>query len=170
MAYSNNPEPPSYSPPPSYDPQPSEGRTDGYGWQGQGQPQNQPNQPYQPYQPSQPYQQAPQQPYQPYGQPVQPYYAGPMAQGTSGYAIASLVCSLLGYVGVFGIGPLLGVIFGHLALREIKNSNGMLQGRGMAQAGLILGYIALGIVVLAIAFFLIVAIIGAGATITSPNN
>jgi hypothetical protein len=93
-----------------------------------------------------------------------------MAPGTSGYAIASLICSLLGYIGVFGFGPLLGIIFGHLALREIDRSNGALQGRGIAQAGLILGYIALGIALLMIIIFIIIIAIGAGSAILAPNG
>lgn len=93
-----------------------------------------------------------------------------MAPATSGYAIASLICSLLGYVGVLGFGTILGIIFGHLALREIDRSNGMLQGRGMAQAGLILGYIAVGIGVLALLVFLVIAIVGSGAAIFGPHQ
>ncbi|HEX6541569.1 MAG TPA: DUF4190 domain-containing protein [Ktedonobacterales bacterium] len=155
-----DPEHPHYSPPPPLDPPPAEGRGDGYGWQGEQAP------PQQPYQPNQSYQQ----PYQPYVQPGQPYYQGPMAPATSGYAIASLVCSLLGYIGVFGFGPILGIIFGHLALREIDSSNGMLQGRGLAQAGLILGYIALGLVLLVVLIIFIVFVIGAGAAMFAPNT
>ncbi|HKT37457.1 MAG TPA: DUF4190 domain-containing protein, partial [Ktedonobacterales bacterium] len=82
----------------------------------------------------------------------------------------SLICSLLGYIGVFGFGPILGIIFGHLALREIDRSNGMLQGRGIAQAGLILGYIALGLVALAIIFFALIFIVGAGASMFGPQG
>ena len=161
MSY-NDPETSPYTaPPPPLDPPPAEGRADGYGWQGQP-----------PYPPQQPYQnQTYQQPsYQPYGQASANYYQGPMAPATSGYAIASLICSLLGYIGVFGFGPLLGIIFGHLALREIDRSNGALQGRGIAQAGLILGYIALGLVLLLVAIFAIIFIVGAGASMLSPNG
>lgn len=92
-----------------------------------------------------------------------------MAPATSGYAIASLICSLLGYIGGFGIGPILGIIFGHLAIREIDRSNGMLQGRGMAQAGLILGYIALGLALLMLVGFALIFIVGAGAAMFAPN-
>lgn len=147
-----------YSAPPPFDPPPAE-RGDGYGWQGQQAPN-----------PQQPTYQQPYQPYQPYGQSAQPYYQGPMAPATSGYAIASLICSLLGFIGVFGFGPILGIIFGHLAIREIDRSQGMLQGRGMAQAGLILGYIALGLVALLLVFFVILFVIGAGAAIFAPNG
>lgn len=85
-------------------------------------------------------------PYPPY-QPYQQYYPGPMAPSTNPWAIASLICSLVGIA-------ILGVIFGHIALGEIKRSNGWQTGYGMALAGLIIGYaeIALGLVIL-IAFF-----------------
>jgi hypothetical protein len=129
-----------------------------------------PSQPYQPY-PTQeppPYTGGyapPQQPYsqQPYPSYAQPQYAPgpgyPPAGPTSGMAIASLVCSLL------GIG-LVGVILGHLALNEIKKSNGYTQGRGLAIAGLIIGYlqIAAGIV---IALIVIISIATAVAIPTS---
>jgi hypothetical protein len=52
-------------------------------------------------------------------------------------------------------GPLLGigaVVCGHLALSKI-DANPNLQGRGLAQAGLIMGYFALGSWLLYIIFF-----------------
>ena len=78
---------------------------------------------------------APQQPA--YQQPAyqQPGYQQSMqSQKTNGFAIASLVCSLLCI-------SLLGIIFGHVGLSQInRNREG---GRGLAVAGLILGYIGL---------------------------
>src|SRR5579859_7152349 len=56
-------------------------------------------------------------------------------------AIASLICSIVGIA-------ILGIIFGHIALSEIKRSNGWQEGRGMALAGLIIGYIEIGLTVL----------------------
>ena len=58
---------------------------------------------------------------------------------TSGLAIASLVCSL---IVPFGCIP--AVICGHVALGRIKKEPA-LQGRGLALAGLIIGYVALGL-------------------------
>lgn len=58
----------------------------------------------------------------------------PQAQKTSGVAIASLVTSLL------GIG-LAGVICGHVALSKIKKAAGTLGGKGLAIAGLVIGYL-----------------------------
>jgi hypothetical protein len=79
--------------------------------------------------------------------------------GTSNWATASLICSLLGLC--IGFSAILGVIFGHMALSEINKSNNMLQGRGMAIAGLIIGYaeIALGVI---FAIFLVWAVNSAG--------
>lgn len=66
--------------------------------------------------------------------------------GTSGWATASLICSLVGLC--IGFSAILGVIFGHIALNEINKSNNMIQGRGMALAGLIIGYCEIGLAAL----------------------
>ncbi len=65
---------------------------------------------------------------------------------TSGKAIASLVLSLLGLVGVLPlIGPIVGIILGNQAKSEIARSDGTLTGDGLAQAGVILGWVALAL-------------------------
>jgi uncharacterized protein DUF4190 len=58
-------------------------------------------------------------------------------------AVASLVCSLFGWI--CGLGPILGLIFGFVALSQIKQTGQ--RGRGMALAGVIIGgiLIVLGI-------------------------
>lgn len=65
-------------------------------------------------------------------------------------AIISLVCGLLGWTILPVLGAIAAVVCGHLAKREIRESNGMLSGDGMALAGLILGYVQIGILVLGI--------------------
>jgi hypothetical protein len=77
--------------------------------------------------------------------PMQPA----VAQETSGLAIASLVCGILGFV-TLGLAGLPAVITGHLGLSAIKKSAGRLKGGGMAIAGLIMGYFGFGIIFLAI--------------------
>ncbi|MEZ0349287.1 DUF4190 domain-containing protein [Mycobacterium sp. pR1184] len=69
----------------------------------------------------------------------------PAAAGTNGMAIASLVCSLLGWL--CGIGPILGIIFGIIALGKIKQTGE--GGRGLAIAGIAIGavLIVVGIVI-----------------------
>ncbi len=65
-------------------------------------------------------------------------------------AIASLVCGLLGWTFVPVLGAIAAVVCGHLAKKEIRESNGQLSGDGMALAGLILGYVQIGILILGI--------------------
>ena len=90
-------------------------------------------------------------------------YQGPMAPSTSGFAIASLVLSIVSWLGLVGLGALLGIIFGHIALNEIKQSGGRVEGRGFAIAGLIIGYAHLVAVVCLVGFFLDAAIIAASS-------
>ena len=71
-------------------------------------------------------------------------------------AIVSLVCGIGAYVVVPLIGAIVAVICGHLAKKEIKNSNGMIKGNGMATAGLILGYVQIVLTVLSICAILFI--------------
>jgi hypothetical protein len=63
-----------------------------------------------------------------------------MAPPSNGWAIASLICAIATWTVVPGIGAIAGVICGHVALGEIKRSEGRYEGRGMAIAGLIISY------------------------------
>jgi hypothetical protein len=62
-------------------------------------------------------------------------------QETSGLAIASLVCGILGLLLFLPSIP--AIILGHLGRSEIKSSPGTRTGAGMALAGLIMGYLGL---------------------------
>jgi hypothetical protein len=72
----------------------------------------------------------------------------PQATGTSGFAIASLVCSLVGPC-TYGLLTLVAIVFGHVAMSEIRNTPG-LGGSGLATAGLIIGYLQIALVFLGI--------------------
>jgi uncharacterized membrane protein len=67
----------------------------------------------------------------------------PPSAGTNKMAIASLVCSLFGWLCV--VGPLFGLIFGFVALNQIKETGQ--RGRGMALAGMIIGAILVVLVI-----------------------
>ncbi len=58
-------------------------------------------------------------------------------------AITSLVFGILGMTAIFFLGSIVAVATGHTALRQIEDSQGTLGGRGVAIAGLVLGYIVL---------------------------
>ena len=71
---------------------------------------------------------------------------------TSRLALASLICSIGSFIIIpFGFIP--GIICGSMASKRIAQDP-TLAGRGLAKAGLIIGYAALGIQGLALAFFL----------------
>lgn len=75
---------------------------------------------------------------------------------TSGLAIASLICSCLA-ISCWGVTAIPGVICGHLALREIDRSDGRLQGRGLALAGTIVGWIFIGLAIALVVLLVILA-------------
>ncbi len=95
------------------------------------------------------------------GRAAQAAVAAPSAIGTppppgtvetSVKAILSLVCGLLFFIPFLFIAA---IVFGHLALSEIRKSAGRLKGEGIAIAGLVLGYIEIA----GIPFLLIIAAI-----------
>jgi len=79
-------------------------------------------------------------------------YVRPQRSGVNGYAIASLLCAILGS----GIGSILALVFGYRARREIIMSGNRQGGRGLATAGIILGWIGL----LAVTVLIFVALAG----------
>ena len=84
--------------------------------------------------------------------PLPPPVPAPIvAEETSGKAVASLIC------GIINIFPfcVIAIILGHISLSQISKSAGRLTGRGLAIAGLVMGYLGL----VAIPFILIVAAI-----------
>jgi hypothetical protein len=84
---------------------------------------------------------------------------------TCGLAIASLVCGIVSVLMCY-FGALAGipaVICGHMALSRIAAAQNAMGGRGMAIAGLVTGYIGLGITVLFVGFIL-VGLVSSGGT------
>ncbi len=86
------------------------------------------------------------------------------AAKVNGFAIASMV---LGIVWIYWIGSILAVVFGHISLRQIKQSNGAQTGRGMAIAGLVLGYVGVATLLVLIA---IVVVVGLGSSFSTELN
>ncbi len=89
----------------------------------------------------------------PITQPSAPYPpAAPMlpARPTSTTAVVSLVAGLVSWVLLPFLAAIVAIIAGHMARSEIRRSNGALDGDGMAVAGLILGYLQIGLAVLSI--------------------
>jgi len=64
-------------------------------------------------------------------------------QKTSSMAIASLI---FGILFIFFPLSIPAIVFGHIALSQIKKSSGRMGGRGMAIAGLVLGYLGIAMI------------------------
>jgi carbonic anhydrase/acetyltransferase-like protein (isoleucine patch superfamily) len=88
-------------------------------------------------------------------EPVPPVSSHP--QETSGLSIASLV---LGILWIGGLGSILALIFGYVAKRDIKRSHGRLSGRGLAIAGIVLGWVGTVSLLLIVGLVTFVAVRG----------
>jgi hypothetical protein len=93
----------------------------------------------------------------PEGQP----YTPPGGSGTNGLAIAALVLGITGFI-AYAIPAILALIFGYRAKGQIDASGGVQGGRGMALAGIILGWIWIGVYVV-ILLIVIIASVGEGS-------
>ncbi|MET2012758.1 DUF4190 domain-containing protein [Microbacterium chocolatum] len=92
-------------------------------------------------------------------------YGYPSAPKTNTLAIVSLVSSLAALVILPFVGSLVGVITGHMSLSQIKRTGE--NGRGLALAGTIVGWVGLGFIVLGLLLFLLLllpAILVSGTT------
>lgn len=107
--------------------------------------------------------------YAPPGYP-QPGYGGvpypPMGytQQTNNKATTSLVLGIIGLV-VCQIASIFAIVIGNQAAREIRYSGGTQTGESMATAGRILGWIGVGLLVIAI--IALIVVVGVGVTTTS---
>lgn len=94
--------------------------------------------------------------YSPYNTPTSPGYQLGAPKKTNGLAIASMIIGIISILGAFFfiLPPILSIVFGHIALGQIKRDQNQ-DGGGMAIAGLILGYLCLiiGIIMISIMFF-----------------
>lgn len=96
-------------------------------------------------------------PQSPYSPPVEgvegaSYTPGPSLPVTNGLAIASMICGILSLVFFCFCGGLFlgipAVICGHLSLNQLNAPGNSQQGRGMAIAGLICGYLGIAILII----------------------
>ena len=78
-------------------------------------------------------------------------------------AIAAMVCGILW---LYWLGSILALVFGYVAKSQIDRSQGTQTGRGMAVAGIVLGWVGVGFLVL----FVLLAIVGSVSSDPSPNS
>lgn len=101
-----------------------------------------------------------------YAAPAAPVYqaapAAPAASApTNTLAVVSMISSIVGWFS-FGVLCIVGVVLGHMSLKQLKTSGE--GGRGMALTGLIVGYIGLaGWIIGLIIFVIFIGVLGAAA-------
>lgn len=105
------------------------------------------------------------------GPPAQQYvHVTVQTPPSSGMAVASMVLAILGLVTSccsFGIFSILAVILGHAALGETRD--GRKSGRGMAQAGLVMGYVVVIPAILFSAWVVFLGGVGALSGVSDPS-
>jgi hypothetical protein len=94
--------------------------------------------------------------YSPTGYSPQFYGGYPQARPTNGMAIASLV---LGILWLYWVGSILALVFGYIAKQQIRERGEV--GGGMATAGIVLGWIGVGLLGVMMVIMIIGAVIDA---------
>jgi len=84
-------------------------------------------------------------------------------KSTNGLAIASMV---LGILWVYWLGSILALVFGYVAKGQINASGGQQGGKGMAIAGIVLGWVGVGVLLLCIGVMVLGA--GVGGHLSAP--
>jgi hypothetical protein len=82
------------------------------------------------------------------------------APRTSTTALISLIAGIAGWSILPFLGSIVAIITGHLAQSEIKKGGGMVTGKGMAVAGLILGYLSVVVFMCIICVAFILPLLG----------
>ena len=80
-----------------------------------------------------------------------------VGQTTNGMAVASLV---LGILWLYWVGSILALVFGYVAKGQIDASGGTQGGRGLAVAGIVLGWVGVGV----LAVLLVVLAVGSASS------
>jgi Domain of unknown function (DUF4190) len=88
-------------------------------------------------------------------------------QSTSGDAIAALVLGICGFVVCPLVCSILAIVYAQKAKRDIRASGGRVGGDAYATAGLILGWVGVGICVLTVMAFVAMFVFAIGVATTA---
>ena len=80
--------------------------------------------------------------------PPRPTYTPATTRTTSGLAIASMLLGIGGLTILPLLGSIIAIILGYMARTEIRQRPSELEGEGFATAGIVMGWIAIGIAIL----------------------
>ncbi len=93
----------------------------------------------------------------------QPQWGAP-ATRESGSAIAALILGICGFLVCPLVCSIAAIVCANRAFTEIDNSGGRVTGRGMAQAGQILGWIGVALCVIGMLLFVALFVFAVGAS------
>jgi hypothetical protein len=104
-----------------------------------------------------------------FGEMLELNWAAPAGPAASGKAIASLVCGILSLTCCSIVAGIPAIVLGHIARSEIKKSLGQLTGKGMALAGLIIGYFSTVALAIGITAALVVPLLVSAAQASNES-
>jgi len=84
-----------------------------------------------------------------------PWMYAPPAPHLGTWALVSMICGAVSIATFQSVLAILAVIFGFIGLNEVKKSQGMVEGRGFAIAGIVTGFISIGLTILFIALYIL---------------
>ena len=92
------------------------------------------------------------------------------APRTSFWAILSLISGIANYIGLPFVGAIVAIVTGYIARSEIKISPDKIEGERLANAGLVLGWvgIGLGLLTFCLIIFVLFGVIGGGIALSGP--
>jgi hypothetical protein len=88
---------------------------------------------------------------------------------TSPLAVVSLIAALLGFTFVPLVGGIVAVVTGYLARNETRSIPPRASGDGMATAGIVMGVIQIGLLVVGICCAVVAFVLMAGWSVTYPR-
>jgi hypothetical protein len=84
---------------------------------------------------------------------------------SSGLAIGSLIASILGLTLVPTVGSIIGLILGYIARNKIEESAGAIGGESFAKAGIIVGWVGIGLTFAGVCLALAATVFALGTAI-----
>jgi hypothetical protein len=98
-----------------------------------------------------------------------PWMYAPQAPRLGTWALVSMICGAVSIVSLQSILAVLAIVFGFIGLNEVKKSQGTVEGRGFAIAGIVTGFISIGLTLAFIALYILYFVFLFSALNTLPG-
>ncbi len=98
-----------------------------------------------------------------------PWMYAPPAPRLGTWALVSMICGAVSIATFQSVLAILAIIFGFIGLNEVKKSQGTVEGRGFAIAGIVTGFISIGLTILFIALYILYFVFLFSALNTLPD-